>query len=126
MLFHLGPSYMNNAIKPSFNNFALLRTPFQPEKFIKKCSLNSLQRKNGKMHSTTFEHLIKGIRPSLKIGEPFHSQVFNRKLLFLKNLPGEIRRDRFSWARCFKTFYIPTLRMFIISYSVCPWQAFSA
>jgi hypothetical protein len=29
-------------------------------------------------------------------------------------------------AQCFKTFYGRNLQMFIISWSVCPWQAVSA
>jgi len=28
------------------------------------------------------------------------------------------------WAQCYKTFYGRNLRMFVISYSVCPWQDF--
>ncbi len=70
MFFHLGPSYMKNAINPNLNSFALLRTPFQTEKFIKKCVRSILF--NGKMEKCTQLHLIKSIRPSLKIGEPFH------------------------------------------------------
>ncbi len=31
-----------------------------------------------------------------------------------------------SWGQCYKTFYDRKLRLFIISYSVCPWQAFPA
>jgi hypothetical protein len=29
-------------------------------------------------------------------------------------------------AQCYKTFYVCNLRIFAISYSVCPWQAFPA
>ncbi len=28
------------------------------------------------------------------------------------------------WVQCYKTFYVHNLRMFVLSWSVCPWQAF--
>jgi hypothetical protein len=31
-----------------------------------------------------------------------------------------------SWAQCYKTFYVCNLKIFIASYSVCPWPAFLA
>jgi hypothetical protein len=31
-----------------------------------------------------------------------------------------------SWGQCDNTFYIRNLRFFVISLSVCPWQAFPA
>ena len=31
-----------------------------------------------------------------------------------------------TWVQCFKTFYVRNLRFFLISWSVCPWQAFLA
>jgi hypothetical protein len=34
--------------------------------------------------------------------------------------------DILSWCQRYKTFYDRNLRMFLISYSVCPWQASSA
>jgi hypothetical protein len=30
------------------------------------------------------------------------------------------------WGQCYKTFYVRNLRIFILSYSVCPWQGFPA
>jgi hypothetical protein len=29
-------------------------------------------------------------------------------------------------AQCYKTFYVRALRIFVLSYSVCPWEAFPA
>ncbi len=31
-----------------------------------------------------------------------------------------------SWDLYYKTFYVRNLRIFVMSYSVCPWQAFPA
>jgi hypothetical protein len=30
------------------------------------------------------------------------------------------------WGQCYKMFHVRNLRIFIISYGVCPWQAFPA
>ncbi len=34
--------------------------------------------------------------------------------------------DTGPWCQCYNTFYGRNLRMLVISYSVCPWQAFPA
>ncbi len=31
-----------------------------------------------------------------------------------------------NWDQCYKTFYVRNLQVFLISQSVCPWQAFPA
>jgi hypothetical protein len=31
-----------------------------------------------------------------------------------------------TWYQCYKTFSVLNLRIFVISWSVCPWQAFPA
>jgi hypothetical protein len=31
-----------------------------------------------------------------------------------------------NWAQCYKTFYDHNLRIFVISYLLCPWQTFPA
>ncbi len=45
--------------------------------------------------------------------------------LFLLNKSRLQHRDTGAWGQCYKTFFVRDLRIFVISESVCPWQAFS-
>jgi hypothetical protein len=56
----------------------------------------------------------------------------DERLVFLFTLSVEVWHCGFpskiylnnSWAQCYKTFFVGNLRTFVISQSVCPWQAF--
>ncbi len=38
----------------------------------------------------------------------------------------KLYKDTNTWGQCYETFYGRSLLIFVISYSVCPWQAFLA
>ncbi len=48
------------------------------------------------------------------------------ELLVVQVLELEAAQEVAIWGQCYKTFYGRTLCIFIISQSVCPWQAFPA
>ncbi len=43
-----------------------------------------------------------------------------------RRLPIEWKHYQVPWGQCFGTFYVRNIQMFLISYSICPWQAFPA
>ncbi len=45
-----------------------------------------------------------------------------RSNLKLKTRPKQLLGS--LWGQCYKTFYVRSLRMFVISQSVCPWKTF--
>jgi hypothetical protein len=71
--------------------------------------------------SDSLEHRFDG-QPEPEVDRQRFPQWFVIILLAVHSISGVAG----FWAQCYKTFSVRNLRIFVISESVCPWQAFPA
>jgi hypothetical protein len=62
----------------------------------------------------------------ISAGDPTFSHHFKSWKYFLTEKNEEINNVVTVWGLYYKTYFGRNLRIFVISYSVCPWQVFPA